>query len=476
VMTKGLFDWTALHYAAYSGFAEACKLLVDSDQAVDINARSRDGQTALILAARNGHLAVTLYLIGLKADTSAADVFGQTALHYAKALKYAEIAMELVAYSPYLQLIERCTDWDNMTEPGDAQVLKTGSFLVQTAPSKVALRRNTYFQPSPTDPPSPFPTALKRYEPIALLGEGAFGQVYLARHSPSGDLRALKSVKKSLILPNQLLKYLITERRVLMAAQHPFIAQLYECFQTPSRLVLSMEYCAGSDLRSLLTCLGKLPESVVQLYAAEIFLALEYLHRNDIAYRDLKPENVVLDSKGHIRLVDFGLAKEGLGDHDETGSFCGSISYLAPEMIRESTHDKMVDWYQFGCLIYELLTGRPPYFAVELKDLLVLIEAGKVKYGGKITAAAQDLIQALLQSSPKERLGRGRKGRKSIKAHSFFKGVNWDLAVLRQLPVPAPPAPVLSSDPVYKWQVYGSVKADKRYQRVFGWSFLSAQF
>lgn len=472
VMAKGLFDWTALHYAACGGSAEACRLLVHSGQAVDIDARSKDGQTAFILAARNGHLAVIQYLIEVKADPTVTDVFGQTALHYAKAHQYTAIAKLLVAYSPYLQLIERCTNWEQGTEPGDSQVTRAGSFLVQTAPSRAVLRRNTDFLPGPRDL-LPAASALKTYEPIALLGEGAFGQVYLARHSPSGDLRALKSVKKSLVLPNKLLKYLMTERRVLMTAKHPFIARLYECFQTPSRLVFSMEYCAGGDLRSLLTSVGKLSESVVKLYAAELFLALEYLHRNDIAYRDLKPENVVLDSRGHIRLVDFGLAKEGLGDEDETGSFCGSISYLAPEMIGESTHDKMVDWYQFGCLLYELLTGRPPYFAVELKDLLALIEEGKVKYGGNISAQAQAFIKSLLRSNPKERLGRGRKGLKSIRNHPFFRDIDWNQVILCQLPTPQPPPPAPSSEPAFKWQAFGSLKADKKYQRVFGWSFLA---
>ena len=473
LMAKGLFDWTALHYAAWNGHTSICELLLASDPSLDLNLTTKSGQTALILATRNHHFAVVEFLLSKHADATISDIYGETALHYAHANKENDIVMALIQHSSYLMLIEKYTNWEEVSETTEGEISMRGSFCGEIKEERQLFgRRNTACLPEEQVVVPPHKT--KHYQPVVMLGEGAFGQVFLARHTPSSSLRALKSIKKSLILPNKLLRYLMTERRILMSTCHPFILRLYECFQTPSRLIFSMEYCPGGDLRALLQSKGRLSESIVRLYAAEIFLALEHLHGNNIIYRDLKPENVVLDEEGHVRLVDFGLAKEGLGDEDVTTSFCGSICYLAPEMIGKNRHDKMVDWYQFGCLVYELLTGRPPYFAVELKDLLSLIESNAIKYPKYISDSARSLISALTHPNPHLRLGKGRPGRKALKHHSFFHSIDWSSVLSRHLPVPKPsippPAP---SEPIFPWQVFGSIKAEKRYQRVFGWSFTS---
>ena len=156
----------------------------------------------------------------------------------------------------------------------------------------------------------------------------------------------------------------MTERNVMSLSNHPFIVKLNYAFQTHERLFLIMDYCPGGDLGELLQKEKKIAEPIVKIYLAEITLALENLHKRDIVFRDLKPDNVVIDYEGHIKLTDFGLSKEGVLEHI-TGakSFCGSVAYLAPEMIKKCGHGKAVDWYLLGVIMYELLVGVPPYYA-----------------------------------------------------------------------------------------------------------------
>jgi len=135
-------------------------------------------------------------------------------------------------------------------------------------------------------------------------------------------------------------------------------------------LYLILEYCPGGDLAQVLELEGKFAESRAKIYAAEVLLAIQSLHKMDIIYRDLKPDNIVVDSEGHVKLTDFGLSKEGIDDNISAKSFCGSLAYLAPEMLKRSGHGKSVDWYLFGVLLYEMLIGESPYFSSEEEELL----------------------------------------------------------------------------------------------------------
>ena len=176
----------------------------------------------------------------------------------------------------------------------------------------------------------------------------------------------MKTLQKSKILGQNLLKYAQTERDVLSYTKHPFIVNLNYAFQTKSKLFLILDFCPGGDLSKLILAEKTLTEDLARLYLAEIILALNDLHKRDIIYRDLKPENVVIDDDGHAMLTDFGLSKEGISDVTQGGkSFCGSIAYLAPEMIRRVGHGKSVDWYLLGLLLYEMLVGSPAYYANE---------------------------------------------------------------------------------------------------------------
>eukprot|EP00826_Nyctotherus_ovalis_P017466 TRINITY_DN1514_c0_g1_i4.p1 TRINITY_DN1514_c0_g1~~TRINITY_DN1514_c0_g1_i4.p1 ORF type:complete len:439 (-),score=122.67 TRINITY_DN1514_c0_g1_i4:292-1608(-) len=196
-----------------------------------------------------------------------------------------------------------------------------------------------------------------------LLGKGSFGEVYLVEKLGSSSFYAMKVIKKEKIMNENLVKYVITERRVMSEISHPFIVKLHFAFQSNSRLFLVMDYCPGGDLTDYLRREKKFKEDRARVYMAEVLLALEHLHRKNIIFRDLKPDNVVLDSEGHALLTDFGLSKEGVHDNQGAKSFCGSLSYLAPEMIKRTGHGKSVDWYLLGVLLYEMLVGVPPYYS-----------------------------------------------------------------------------------------------------------------
>ena len=207
-----------------------------------------------------------------------------------------------------------------------------------------------------------------------LLGKGSFGEVYLVQKIGTTQLYAMKIVKKAKILSQNLIKYSLTERRVLSEVRHPFIVRLHFAFQATSRLFLVLDYCPGGDLSDYLRRERKFTEERAKMYIMEILLALEYLHKKDIIFRDLKPDNVVLDEDGHALLTDFGLSKEGVYDNQGAKSFCGSLAYLAPEMIKRTGHGKSVDWYLLGVLLYEMLVGVPPYYSSDKYSFYIVIE------------------------------------------------------------------------------------------------------
>ena len=159
------------------------------------------------------------------------------------------------------------------------------------------------------------------------------------------------------------------------------------------------------------------------MYLAEVLLALEDLHKRDIIFRDLKPDNVVLDAQGHCLLTDFGLSKEGVLDNQGASSFCGSVAYLAPEMLKRSGHGKSVDWYLLGVLLYEMLVGIPPYFTNNKEKLFQNIQRGPLLIPSQLSAEAKGLIIGLLSKNPLKRLGA--RDAEEIKEHPFFKLIDW---------------------------------------------------
>jgi serine/threonine protein kinase len=177
----------------------------------------------------------------------------------------------------------------------------------------------------------------------------------------SKKLYAMKVLSKEKVMTKNLKRYALTERNVMSVINHPFMVKLNYAFQSSSKLFLVMDYYPGGDLGKLISKKRVVPEEEARKYICELILAFEALHKNMIVFRDLKPDNVVLDWEGHCRLTDFGLSKEGIYNNT-TGSFCGSVAYLAPEILTKQGHSRTVDWYLLGLLLYELIVGIPPYY------------------------------------------------------------------------------------------------------------------
>ena len=186
----------------------------------------------------------------------------------------------------------------------------------------------------------------------------------------------------------------------MSAVSHPFVVKLNYAFQTTNELFLILQYCPGGDLSEYLQIEKRFNEYKSRIYVCEILLALEELHRNDIIYRDLKPDNIVLDSNGHALLTDFGLSKEGVFDEKLTKSFCGSYAYLAPEMVKKVGHGKAVDWYLLGVLLYEMLVGIPPYYDNDRQVLFQNIVHEDLDLPSFISSDARDLIGKVSQFIP----------------------------------------------------------------------------
>eukprot|EP01016_Furgasonia_blochmanni_P040196 TRINITY_DN5101_c0_g2_i2.p1 TRINITY_DN5101_c0_g2~~TRINITY_DN5101_c0_g2_i2.p1 ORF type:complete len:295 (+),score=67.55 TRINITY_DN5101_c0_g2_i2:552-1436(+) len=251
----------------------------------------------------------------------------------------------------------------------------------------------------------------------------------------------MKVLRKDRILNQNLTRYAQTERNVLSIMNHPFIVGLKFAFQTETKLYLIMDYCPGGDLGKLITAKRRLSEDVARIYAAEVLLALEALHQNLIIFRDLKPDNVVLDEDGHAMLTDFGLSKEGVRNNISR-SFCGSVAYLAPEMLLRSGHNRTVDWYLFGVLIYEMIVGLPPYFSPKRDELFENIQKAPLRLPKSMSEEAKHLVKMLLCRNPAQRLG-AKNDADEIKQHPWFAGLNWNDVMERKL---KPPAPLLKKN------------------------------
>jgi len=255
-----------------------------------------------------------------------------------------------------------------------------------------------------------------------LLGTGSFGEVYLVEKISDSKLYAMKVLCKDKIFEHKLARYALTERNVLSAVNHPFIVRLHYSFQTQNELFLILQYCPGGDLSEYLHVEKRFNEYKARIYLAEVLLAIEELHSKDIIFRDLKPDNVVLDEDGHALLTDFGLSKEGVYDFKETKSFCGSYAYLAPEMVQKTGHGKSVDWYLLGVFLYEMLVGIPPYYDNDRDVLFYNIINEDLEIPSYISKEARDLIVRLMDRNPVTRLGTN--GSAEIKKHKWFKGMH----------------------------------------------------
>ena len=200
----------------------------------------------------------------------------------------------------------------------------------------------------------------------------------------------------------------------------------------------------SGDLGRLLSRQKRISEDHARIYVSEVLLALQDLHKRDIIYRDLKPDNVVLNANGHALLTDFGLSKSGIDGNFSAKSFCGSYAYLAPEMLRKTGHGKSVDWYLLGVLLYELIVGKPPYYVNDREKYFKNIQVGPLKVPDFISPDCKSLLVALLNRNPTKRLGGGKLDAEEVKGHPWFKDINWDDVINKRL---KPPKPKISSKP-----------------------------
>ncbi|KAF1328687.1 Agc protein kinase, partial [Globisporangium splendens] len=266
---------------------------------------------------------------------------------------------------------------------------------------------------------------LEDFTLIRVIGKGSFGKVTLVRKTTNSKIFAMKILSKSHLLKRKQVEHTKTERRVLSVASHPFIVGLHYAFQTQAKLYFVLDYCPGGELFFHLSRMGKFDEKMAKFYAAELVVALEHLHSLGVVYRDLKPENILLDEMGHIKLADFGLAKDEVTEIDSGAtSLCGTPEYLAPEVLARKGHGTAVDWWGLGMVLYEMLTGLPPWYTRNRQELFARIREAPLEIPKYLSADAASLISHLLHREPEKRLGS--RGASEVKAHRFFRSVDWD--------------------------------------------------
>ncbi|XP_050674793.1 ribosomal protein S6 kinase 2 beta isoform X2 [Leptidea sinapis] len=289
-----------------------------------------------------------------------------------------------------------------------------------------------------------------QFELLKVLGEGSFGKVFLVRKvsgPDAGTLYAMKVLKKATLKVRDRERTKM-ERNILVEMGHPFIVKLHYAFQTAGKLYLILDFLRGGDLFSRLSKEVMFTEEDVKFYLAELALALEHVHKLGIIYRDLKPENILLDADGHIALTDFGLSKLP-PTSDKAYSFCGTVEYMAPEVVNRKGHTFAADWWSFGVLMFEMLTGNLPFHGATRHETMTQILKAKLGMPANLSEEAQSLLRALFKRNPQNRLGAGGNGIEDIKKHEFFTSINWDGLLKKEVVPPFRPAVSRADDAFY---------------------------
>jgi len=285
------------------------------------------------------------------------------------------------------------------------------------------------------------PITLKDFELKVTLGTGTFGRVMLAKHKKTGKFTAIKILKKEKVIRLKQVEHSMYEKRLLEKIQSPFVVNFHDSFQDCRNLYIVMEYVKGGEMFFHLRKAGRFSNEVARFFAAEVILAFEHMHNQDIIYRDLKPENLLIDANGHVKVTDFGFAKVV---PDRTWTVCGTPEYLAPEIILSKGYGKAVDWWATGVLIYEMLAGYAPFYDEDPYEIYEKIVAGKVRYPSHMKPAAKDLIGNLLQVDLSKRYGNLKNGVEDIKSHKWFEGLDWK--AMTELRIEPPFVPVTSKE------------------------------
>uniref|UniRef100_A0A8C1QKE2 Protein kinase C n=1 Tax=Cyprinus carpio TaxID=7962 RepID=A0A8C1QKE2_CYPCA len=286
------------------------------------------------------------------------------------------------------------------------------------------------------------------FDLIRVIGRGSYAKVLLVRLKKNEQIYAMKVVKKELVHDDEDIDWVQTEKHVFeQASTNPFLVGLHSCFQTESRLFLVIEYVNGGDLMFHMQRQRKLPEEHARFYAAEICIALNFLHEKGIIYRDLKLDNVLLDQDGHIKITDYGMCKEGIRPGDTTSTFCGTPNYIAPEILRGEDYGFSVDWWALGVLMFEMMAGRSPFDIITDNPdmnteeyLFQVILEKPIRIPRSLSVKAASVLKGFLNKDPKERLGcQVQTGFTDIKSHTFFRSIDWDQLEQKQVTPPFKP-------------------------------------
>ncbi|XP_015128149.2 ribosomal protein S6 kinase alpha-3 isoform X1 [Coturnix japonica] len=290
-----------------------------------------------------------------------------------------------------------------------------------------------------------------QFELLKVLGQGSFGKVFLVKKISGSDARqlyAMKVLKKATLKVRDRVRTKM-ERDILVEVNHPFIVKLHYAFQTEGKLYLILDFLRGGDLFTRLSKEVMFTEDDVKFYLAELALALDHLHSLGIIYRDLKPENILLDEEGHIKLTDFGLSKESIDHEKKAYSFCGTVEYMAPEVVNRRGHTQSADWWSFGVLMFEMLTGTLPFQGKDRKETMTMILKAKLGMPQFLSPEAQSLLRMLFKRNPANRLGAGPDGVEEIKRHPFFSKIDWNKLYRREIHPPFKPATGRPEDTFY---------------------------
>uniref|UniRef100_A0A8C1WPN2 protein kinase C n=1 Tax=Cyprinus carpio TaxID=7962 RepID=A0A8C1WPN2_CYPCA len=293
-----------------------------------------------------------------------------------------------------------------------------------------------------TQTPSKSTLCLQDFRMIAVLGRGHFGKVLLSEYKRSGKVYAIKALKKGDIVARDEVESLLCEKRIfetVNSTQHPFLVNLFACFQTPEHVCFVMEYTAGGDLMMHIHA-DVFSETRSVFYSACVVLGLQFLHDKKIVYRDLKLDNLLLDTEGYVKIADFGLCKEGMGHDDRTSTFCGTPEFLAPEVLTDTSYTRAVDWWGLGVLIYEMLVGESPFPGDDEEEVFDSIVNDEVRYPRFLSTEAIGIMRRLLRRNPERRLGSSERDAEDIKKQPFFRNMDWEALLQRRVPPPFVPA------------------------------------
>lgn len=289
---------------------------------------------------------------------------------------------------------------------------------------------------TPSVPTTKGKYSLNDFQLIQTLGTGSFGRVHLVCSVHNGRYYAMKVFRKSHVVKAKQIEHTNDERRILSMCRHPFITRMWGTFQDCKSIFIIMDYIEGGELFSLLRKSKIFPNQVAKFYSAEVLLALEYLHSKNIIYRDLKPENILISRSGHIKLADFGFAKQV---ETTTYTLCGTPDYIAPEIIAVQPYTKAVDWWSFGILIYEMIAGTTPFYDPSPMKTYENITKCQVVYPNHFQMDVIDLLHGLITKDVTYRLGNLKNGVEDIKNHPWFNEVIWENLLQGNIETPYEP-------------------------------------